>query len=202
MKKWKFLFAVCAFASGRLAAAGEVNPTSSVSTSETKPKSGKYLVEEPAGYGGSLLLLYGNGGSLSDTASAGLRGFMHLGSAMRLGAIGTMSWKTNNGNPNTNWEMAGSLGLFGEYLLRFDPLIFGLGVKAAGGWHMSHDRNVNMSGTSYMYFNGMPFAEIEVRLTEYISTSLYGGYDYFLGNSGSPNISQGVVGLAITLAKF
>lgn len=200
MKKWKFLFAVCAFAGGALAAAGEVNPASPASTSETKPKSGKYLVEEPAGYGGSVLLSYGNGGSLSDTASAGLRGFMHLGNAMRLGVIGTMSWKTSNGN--TNREMASSLGLFGEYMLRFDPLIFGLGVKAAGGWYMSHDRNVNMSGASYTYFNAMPFAEVEVRLTEYLSASLYGGYDYFLGNSGSPNISQGVVGFAITLAKF
>ena len=169
-------------------------------TTETKAKTGKYLFEDINGYGGSLLFMYGNGGSMNDTMSFGVRGFVHFGNAFRLGAIGTMTGRTNFSSSTR--ETSGSVGLFGEYLLRFDPFIIGLGVKAAGAGYGTHDRTTRVSGTKYAYFNAMPFAELEFRLLEHLSLSVYGGYDYFVGNAGSPNISQAVGGLAITLARY
>jgi hypothetical protein len=167
---------------------------------QTKAKTGKYLLEDANGYGGSLLFMYGNGSSMNDTMSFGVRGFVHFGNAFRVGAIATMTGRTNFSS-NTR-ETSGSIGLFGEYLLRFDPFIIGLGVKAAGAGYGTHDRTTRTSGTKYAYFNAMPFAELEFRLLEHLSLSVYGGYDYFAGNAGSPNISQAVGGLAVTLARF
>ncbi|MFO1469555.1 MAG: hypothetical protein U1F27_00785 [Turneriella sp.] len=167
---------------------------------ETKTKTGKYLFEDINGYGGSLLFLYGNGSSMNDTISFGVRGFVHFGNTFRLGAIATMTGRTNFSSSTR--ETSGSVGLFGEYLLRFDPFIIGLGVKAAGAGYGTHDTTTRTSGTKYAYFNAMPFAELEFRLLEHVSLSVYGGYDYFVGNSGSPNISQGVGGVAITLARY
>lgn len=169
-------------------------------TPETKAKTGKYLFEDISGYGGSLLFMYGNGSSMNDTMSFGVRGFVHFGNAFRFGAIGTMTGRTNFSSSTR--ETSGSVGLFGEYLLRFDPFIIGLGVKAAGAGYGTHDRTTRMSGTKYAYFNAMPFAELEFRLLEHVSLSVYGGYDYFIGNTGSPNISQGVGGFAVTLARY
>lgn len=173
--------------------------TAPVST-DTKAKTGKYLFEDINGYGGSLMFMYGNGSSLNDTMSFGLRGFVHFGNNLRLGAIGTMTGRTNFSS--TTREMTGSLGVFGEYLLRFDPFILGFGVKAAGAGYSTHDRTTRVSGTKYAYFNAMPFAEAEFRLLEHLTLSVYGGYDYFVGNSGSPNISQAVGGFAVTLARY
>ncbi len=167
---------------------------------ETKAKTGKYLFEDINGYGGSLLFLYGNGSTMNDTVSFGVRGFVHFGNAFRLGAIGTMTGRTNFSSSTR--ETSGSVGLFGEYLLRFDPFIIGLGVKAAGAGYGTHDTTTRTTGTKYAYFNAMPFAELEFRLLEHVSLSVYGGYDYFIGNSGSPNVSQAVGGLAITLARY
>lgn len=169
-------------------------------TTETKAKTGKYLFEDINGYGGSLLFMYGNGSSMNDTMSFGVRGFVHFGNAFRLGAIGTMTGRTNFSSSTR--ETSGSVGLFGEYLLRFDPFIIGLGVKAAGAGYGTHDRTTRTSGTKYAYFNAMPFAEIEFRLLEHLSLGIYGGYDYFIGNAGSPNISQAVGGISITLARY
>jgi|GEM_PF-5555610 len=174
--------------------------TNAPATTETKTKTGKYLFEDINGYGGSLLFMYGNGGSMNDTMSFGVRGFVHFGNAFRLGAISTMTGRTNFSSSTR--EISGSVGLFGEYLLRFDPFIIGLGVKAAGAGYGTHDRTTRMSGTKYAYFNAMPFAELEFRLFEHVSLSVYGGYDYFIGNAGSPDISQGVGGLAVTLARY
>lgn len=175
-------------------------PTTTSAPTPEKPKTGHYLFESMTGYGGSLIALYGNGSSLNDTASVALRGFVHFGNAFRLGAIGTMTGRTNFSS-NVR-ESTGSFGFFGEYLLRFDPLIVGLGLKAAGAGYGSHDRTTRTSGTKYAYFNAMPFAEVEVRLLEHLSLSVYGGYDYFIGNAGSPNVSQATAGLAITLARY
>ena len=181
--------------------AAEAAPAASAPVAtETKAKTGKYLFEDINGYGGSLLVMYGNGSSMNDTMSFGVRGFVHFGNAFRLGAIGTISGRTNF--TSSTRETSGSVGLFGEYLLRFDPFIIGLGVKAAGAGYGTHDRGTRTSGTKYAYFNAMPFAEMEFRLLEHLSLSVYGGYDYFVGNSGAPNISQAVGGLAITLARY
>ncbi len=202
MKKLQVVFLIGAMASSKLFGAADsvAAPPATASEVSSKPKTGRYLMADITGYGGSLFALYGNGSSLNDTASVGLRGFVHFGNAFRLGAIGTMTGRTNTGN-NTR-EMTGSLGIFGEFLLRFDPLIIGLGVKAAGAGYSSHDRGTQVSGTSYGYFNAMPFAELEMRLFEWVSLSIYGGYDYFVGNSASPNVSQPVVGVAVTFARY
>lgn len=189
--------------SGVLTAAPEPvtsTPTPAPTATETKPKTASYLFDSINGYGGSLLVHYGNGSIMNDTVSFGIRGFVHFVQSLRLGAIGTMTSRTNFSS--TTRDTAGSLGLFGEYLLRFDPFIVGFGVKAGGAGYGSHDPGTSMSGTRYAYFNAMPFAEIEFRLFENVSVGFYGGYDYFVGNSSSPSISQGVGGLAVTFAKY
>lgn len=189
---------------GLLSAAEPVaTPPTSASppaATETKPKTGSYLFESIGGYGGSLMVHYGNGSTMNDTISMGIRGFVHYGQAFRLGAMGTMTGRTNFSSSTR--DTAGSLGVFGEYLLRFDPFVIGLGIKAGGAGYGSHDPGTSMSGTRYAYFNAMPFAEIEFRLFENVSVGFYGGYDYFVGNSASPSISQGIGGIAITFAKY
>ena len=169
-------------------------------TPEPKAKTGNYLFENINGFGGSVIVMYGNGGNLNDTVSGSLRGFVHYNNWLRLGAIGTMTGRTNYATSVR--DSVGSMGLFAEYLLRFDPFILGLGIKAGGAGYGSHDTTTSTSGTRYAYFNAMPFAELEFRLLEHVSLSVYGGYDYFAGNANAPNVSQGVAGLAVTIAKY
>ena len=69
---------------GLIHAADAVSTPAAVSApaaTETKAKTGKYLFEDINGYGGSLLFMYGNGSSMNDTMSFGVRGFVHFGNA-------------------------------------------------------------------------------------------------------------------------
>jgi len=53
--------------------------------------------------------MYGNGSSMNDTMSFGLRGLVHFGNAFRLGAIGTMTSRTNFSSSTR--ESSGIFGL-------------------------------------------------------------------------------------------
>ena len=197
---WIFMLSLLSFTGAITAVDVSSTPPATTITTTEKPKTGKYLFESVTGYGGSLMGLYGYGSPMNDTASFALRGFAHFGQSFRLGAIGTMIGRTNS--PTSIREMVGGFGLFAEYLLRLDPFIVGLGVKAAGAGYSSHNPETRVRGTSYAYFNAMPFLELEFRLLEMVSLSIYGGYDYYLGNSSSPNVSQGTAGLAVTIARY
>lgn len=188
---------------GLIHAADNATPTAATATApvaETKAKTGNYLFENITGFGGSVIVMYGNGSIMNDTASLNLRGFVHFGNNFRFGAIAGMTGRTNY--PSSTRDTIGSVGLFGEYLLRFDPLVIGFGVKAGGAGYGSRDTVTHTRGTKYAYFNAMPFAEVEFRLFEHVSLSVYGGYDYFAGNAASPNISEAAGGLAVTLARY
>lgn len=184
-----------------------VLPLSAADTEAEKPAEDKGYIfrkTDVSGGGGGLLVMYGTGPELKDTTLVGGRGFVLLGTHLRLGGLGM--GVARPGNDRNDHTGAGFGGFYGEYILRFDPLLVGFGLTLGGGGSNLIQKTQTTPGvndkTAYAYFLAYPHLEFELRLFENVSMGIITGYAAMIGQNGAPDVSQFTVGLSLTFGKF
>lgn len=165
---------------------------------------GKHLFSDlkVTGAGGGPLFFYGYGDSLKDVGGAGGRGYAILNDSWRFGGIGFgFSNDFYNDDENTG---GGAGGLYNSFMLRMDPVIVGIGgaFGAAGYGTVDKTKTGDARSDGDAYFWAMPMLETEIRLFEWASMSIYGGYAFFIGKKTAPEIDHLQVGIMFTFGRF